>query len=538
MKKIIILLTTCFLPLLACAQWQWAKKIGSNYNIVATPFSSDSNNNIYVSGYFQYEARFQTDTLYSNGYTDMFLAKYDQNGNETWIKKIGGNNPFHSFEKIVAHVDNSGNNIIAVGTYYDTLSIDGHTVASVGGSDIFIASFDLNGHCNWLKSAGGLGNDIGKVFTIDYNNDIFLTCTISDTIGYFDTFSVSRGDAFVKYNPNGNCIFAQIKYSGINISDIKPIGMDLIVSGYLSDSTVVFDTIIKHPSQSSAILASMDTLGNVHWLKLYGGGYVFGLSVGIDAHNYIYYTGHFEDSITFNSFTITHYPGTTKEDYFLAKLDNNGNAIWVRQSNSTDNAHGIAILPDFDGNTYLAGDFSGTAQFGNFTISANTNSDYFLARYGPNGDCLGVRHFGVAISLKNIITDSNNSVIVGGQFINNTVIGSTNLQSTNSINPDVFIAKSASITGLGGDGHRVNNNLLIYANPMEGKCTISVPDELLNEAHLVLSIFDSNGKLIQQRELERFEGKVRLNLEAEAKGVYTAVLSSGSKSYSGKIVFE
>jgi hypothetical protein len=34
------------------------------------------------------------------------------------------------------------------------------------------------------------------------------------------------------------------------------------------------------------------------------------------------------------------------------------------------------------------------------------------------------------------------------------------------------------------------------------------------------------------------ENKVRVSLEAEAKGIYNVTLSNGKKSYGGKIVFE
>ena len=83
-----------------------------------------------------------------------------------------------------------------------------------------------------------------------------------------------------------------------------------------------------------------------------------------------------------------------------------------------------------------------------------------------------------------------------------------------------------------------NNQLIIYANPTTGKCNINVPDEFLNEPNLTLSIFDNSGKLIQQQKLEMIENKIKLDLDAEAKGIYTALLSNGKKSYSGKIVFE
>jgi len=102
-----------------------------------------------------------------------------------------------------------------------------------------------------------------------------------------------------------------------------------------------------------------------------------------------------------------------------------------------------------------------------------------------------------------------------------------------------YISKATAITGIvGPPKNKTNNQLLIYANPTTGKCTITVPDDFLNESNLTLSIFDNSGKLIQQKKLEMNDGKIKVDLDAEAKGIYTAVLSNGKKSYTGKIVFE
>ncbi len=83
-----------------------------------------------------------------------------------------------------------------------------------------------------------------------------------------------------------------------------------------------------------------------------------------------------------------------------------------------------------------------------------------------------------------------------------------------------------------------NNNLIVSPNPTTNKCNVTVPDEFLHEKNLVLSIYDNTGKLIQQKTLQMNDGKIKLDLEAEAKGIYNVVLSSKKKSYSGKIVFE
>jgi hypothetical protein len=46
------------------------------------------------------------------------------------------------------------------------------------------------------------------------------------------------------------------------------------------------------------------------------------------------------------------------------------------------------------------------------------------------------------------------------------------------------------------------------------------------------------GKLIQNSPVVVVEGKIKLNIEAEAKGVYQVSLGNGEKVYVGKVVVE
>jgi hypothetical protein len=50
--------------------------------------------------------------------------------------------------------------------------------------------------------------------------------------------------------------------------------------------------------------------------------------------------------------------------------------------------------------------------------------------------------------------------------------------------------------------------------------------------------FSFNKWLSTKKLVNAGEQKIKINLETEAAGIYTAVLSGGSKRYSGKIVFE
>ena len=51
-------------------------------------------------------------------------------------------------------------------------------------------------------------------------------------------------------------------------------------------------------------------------------------------------------------------------------------------------------------------------------------------------------------------------------------------------------------------------------------------------------IYNAQGSLIQKQQIQQLQDKVKLSLDAEAKGMYNVTLTDGSKMYYGKIVFE
>lgn len=71
--------------------FNWAKKAGGNSEDFGYGISTDANGNAYVTGQFSGTATFGTIQLVSYGEGDIFVAKYDANGNYIWAKKAGGN---------------------------------------------------------------------------------------------------------------------------------------------------------------------------------------------------------------------------------------------------------------------------------------------------------------------------------------------------------------------------------------------------------------------------------------------------------------
>ena len=158
-----------------------------------------------------------------------------------------------------------------------------------------------------------------------------------------------------------------------------------------------------------------------------------------------------------------------------------------------------------------------------------------MTRFNENGICLGTTNFGYADGYQ-LALDNQGSIYLSGGFTNSVNLGATSLTSQGSY--DGYIAKHDAITGVIENTREKNNELIIYANPSGGLCTVTVPDDFKHESSLTLNIYDVGGKIIQTLPVGLTEEKIHIDLQSEAKGIYTVSLSNGKKIYRGKIVFE
>src|SRR5207247_10065848 len=93
----------------------------------------------------------------------------------------------------------------------------------------------------------------------------------------------------------------------------------------------------------------------------------------------VYVTGRFTGTATFGTTNLT---SSGVHEMFLAKYDSAGNFLWARKAGGASTDYAFAVTSDGAGNAYLAGVFSGTATFGNITLtSTGTNGlkDIFIA---------------------------------------------------------------------------------------------------------------------------------------------------------------
>lgn len=238
---------------------QWAKKGAGTENDRGKGITFDRNGNVYVAGYFTSQANFSGTTITNNGTTGGFLVKYDSTGHMVWLK----GNCCGTSEYDGIAID-ANDNIYTTGYFTGTVTIGTTTLTSSGSSDILIVKYDPSGNILWAKKAGGPYEDVANGISVDSSNQIFYISGQLDDHGNFDSHYVGAA---------GN--------------------RDVFIAAY-------------------------DLNGNCKWVKPYGGvDRDIAYGVACDPDGFIYTTGVFTDNATFGSYTLT---GNLLYDFYVEKV--------------------------------------------------------------------------------------------------------------------------------------------------------------------------------------------------------------------------
>ena len=277
-------------------------------------------------------------------------------------------------------------NVYITGEFQYTAIFGSTNIVSSGGIDIFVAKLDSNGTWIWAEQAGGSGTSIGKGISSDPNGNIYISGDFQNT-ACFGSINLNSGGWW-----------------------------DIFV-------------------------AKLNTDGNWLWAKRAGGsdyGADYGWSICTDTESNVYMTGSFDNSANFGSIVLT---SSGSNEGYVAKLDMNGNWLWVQQISGEGFNSGYGISTDSSGNILITGQFSSTASFGSIDLVSFGSNDIFVTKLDPSGAWLWAKKAGsISVDEGNgISTDINGNVYVTGILQNTADFGSIHLNNYGS--GDVFVAK-------------------------------------------------------------------------------------------------
>lgn len=405
----------------------------------------DFQGNVLVTGYFEGEIAFGTDTLRTAGNRDIFVAKLNKNGYWEWARSAGGSNA--DYGRGIA-VDVNGN-VFITGYFYTSATFGTHTITGSTNTDIFVAKINSSGVWQWAKSAPGFGFNRGNAIDVDPDGNCFVTGGFDGniTIGNIVLTSAGSRDLFIaKYSANGDVIWAT-KAGGSSADEalaIKYYGTDkmlYLTGGFAGNASFGSQNIISTGGKD-VFVTKVDSSGVFQWAV--GAGSTSSedsRSIALDGGGNAVITGYYLKNFSFGAFPL---PTPGNEDVFVAKIDKNGSWLWATAAGSNGYEQGYSVTLDNSGNSYVSGYFTGTANFGGTNLVSSGDRNAFLMKLNSSG----VIQFAKAITGKTTIdcftvaTATNGISYPIGAFYHNAVFGTDTLYTRG--NSDIFAARISS----------------------------------------------------------------------------------------------
>jgi ribosomal protein S11 len=537
MKKTILIVALLFTSLSLFAQapnWAWAKSNGGIGNDYGNAISTDAIGNIFATGEFSSPSiKFGGTTLINSGTNDIFIVKYDPNGNVIWAKSAGGIADESGYS---ISTDASGNVVVTGKFESPTIKFGSTTLINTGANDIFIAKYDPSGNVLWAKSAGGIDNESGHCISTDANGNIVVTGNFySPTInfGLASLTNVGNNDIFMaKYDASGNVLWAK-SFGGTNYENGNSIATDKKGNIFLTGAfqgNITFGGITLTSSSSDFFVAKLDYNGNVIWAKnSVCFGYDYGNSIVTDTVGNIIITGVFASpTISFDGISLKNI-NPMSPDGFVVKYDPDGNVLWAKSAEGASFEGNFGLASDNGRNIYVQGNSSSPVITFSGTSLANPDTDAggYIVKYDPNGNLIWVKSASGISSRNgsnNLTTDASGGLITTGTFYSSTISFGSKTLTNSSDSSDMFVAKLSSATGIAI--HSKDAAMLVSPNPFNNYTLIQLPESLQN-ADIIVS--DLLGKKVIAK---KFSGKeYLLEKGSMSPGVYFVQINDAQHQY-------
>jgi len=537
-RKIIFLIATILLnSILTLAQapyWEWAKSGTGTSDDTGQSIGVDASGNSYVTGYFDSQTiSFGNHILTNAGSRNIFLVKYDPNGEVIWATSAGGTD--NDIPGCIA-VDANGNSYLTGRFYSPTITFDTIVLYNDAGSDVFVVKYDESGNVLWARSSVGSADDWGRGISLDPFGNVYIAGGFGApniTFGPYTLTCVGDGNVFVtKYDIYGNVLWAKAAVGDIGIgynwanSICSDTDGNSLVSGFFQSPTITFDTITlmnaNNDLSSDIYIVKYNSIGNVIWAKSVGGiDADVASSISVDSDGNAYMAGRFRSPyLTFDTITITNDSGYMYNNIFVAKYNPEGNVLWVR---AAERSNGCVIYTDSVGNSFLTGDFPGpTITFGSTTVTGSGGTDVFLVKYNASGDVLWAKCAGGAGGdySRGVSADAIGNPYITGFFTSLIANFDTiSLQNTSNsgYSQDFFIAKLNDVINSIPEEPFSFNNFRIYPNPANNKITIKTNRNIQDET--VIHVLNINGEQILTYKFQS-RNNFEMNVSTLKSGIY------------------
>lgn len=361
-------------------EWFRTPEINLNLNpdMVGYTTTADAQGNVYLVGYKD------TPYVYSDIMGHLYYNKYNSDGDLVFTKVITGKAT--SYNMIA---DSQGNIIVALG-YVNELAIDDLEFTNVnqgmqwvmvkfnpegtviGHQELYLEHEGMPG-INAVADFRALAVDASDAFYLgydSYNNsyiskysaegELLFTIQQDEVNRLTSVTTDTEGNIYAA----GSCISINSQFAGVAVD----IPLDFFYSTY----------VVKYSPE-----------GEYQWVKFIEDITCPSPQVVAHTPDEVYFSSHLFDAYSFDDIT-TEGPNNLFGDFFIAKLNTEGEFQWVREVMGSGTAtQGYRNFLDIDdeGNIYFTGITTQTVNWGNgiSTTPAGMGIDGLVLKYNPEG---------------------------------------------------------------------------------------------------------------------------------------------------------
>ncbi len=256
-----------------------------------------------------------------------------------------------------------------------------------------------------VRSYNSPYQDHGRVCAYDNQDNLYVAGTFTsqitiDGVQYSCTDPINGSflDIFIaKFDSTNTCQWVKI-FGGYDRDDIYGLKIndqgDIFIAGHVSAGVSFSDDFDPQVGYWDGFAAKLNTDGQFIWVNTFGNSTIdFVYDLEIDSHDNVYIAGHFQGIVNHGATVLT---SQGDKDIFVTKIDSTGNFAWSVSAGGTglDYAQALSIDEHQDSvEVYIGGSFSASCQFGNITPPSAGGRECFVARLDNNQNWDYVKSF-------------------------------------------------------------------------------------------------------------------------------------------------
>ena len=434
---------------------------------------ADGAGNLIVLGYFYGTTQIGPDTYTSYGSQDIFVAKFNPDGDFLWSFRAGGLMADYASGICVDHE----NNIIITGHFYGQATFGDSVITANGSSDVYLARLDPYGDLLWVTTASGSSSDQARAVDCGPDGTILVSGSFYSDISFGDTTLQTT-------NPVGN-----------------------FVSAYQAG-------------------------GQLDWAFQLDGTYLTtDILLAAASNGDFYISGNFSETIHFGNKTFE--AGAFNQDIYVAKYEAGGKLAWARHGYSPSGDHITGMSVDMHHNLYLTGHFLDTIRFGLLTIPYTLccgSREIFIVNYTSAGDILwGEQITGPYSSVHSIAMNDYGNMVLSGWFTGDVLFGPLSLSNFSGYHNYITGLQTEMFTAIRTP--QLSQSLLVFPNPALDKLTISYTGNY----PLHFNLYDISGRIVMMQEVASGEN-IDINALPAGYYLYRAARQDNGVIFTGKII--